>query len=68
MASKKTNSAPGAGAELKEVEFLVSPTGKFNLSYEVGDIAFFPTEQANELIESGFAKSTSETASEEVVE
>lgn len=68
MANKKTNSAPASGAELKEVEFVVSPTGKFNLAYEVGDIAFFPTEQANELIESGFAKSTSETASEEVTE
>ena len=39
-----------------EVEFTASPTGKFNLGYNVGEKATFEKKQADILIEAGVAK------------
>lgn len=38
-----------------KIKFLASPTGKFNLAYNVGEKADFDVKQAAELIELGFA-------------
>lgn len=39
-----------------KVKFKVSPTGKFNLAYNVGETALFNEAQATELVESGYAE------------
>lgn len=39
-----------------KVKFLLSPTGKFGLGYNIGEVASFPGIQAEELIEAGYAK------------
>lgn len=39
-----------------KIKFLVSPTGKFNLAYNVNEIADLPKLQATELIEAGYAE------------
>ncbi len=49
------------------VEFLVSPTGKFGLGYNVGEIGAINEFQATELIEAGYAKLYLENE-EEVIE
>ena len=54
------------------VKFVLSPTGRFGLGYNIGDEAPFSEEKANELIESGYAvlvkqgKKTAEAPAEEV--
>lgn len=55
VAVEKVATATGKEKSLK-VEFLLSPTGKFNLGYNVGEKASFPTLQAQEMIDAGFAK------------
>lgn len=40
----------------KEVRFLLSPTGRFKLAYNAGDVASFNAEQAEEMIELGYAE------------
>ncbi|WP_119792051.1 hypothetical protein [Flavobacterium anhuiense] len=40
----------------KTVEFLVSPTGRFLLAYNVGDVATLGENQAQEVIDAGYAK------------
>lgn len=52
---KQESEKPTSTKEL-EVEFLISPTGRFNLAYNVGEKASFPELQASELVEAGFAK------------
>lgn len=52
---EKVVKATGKEKALK-VEFILSPTGKFSLGYNVGEKATFPTLQAEEMIEAGFAK------------
>jgi hypothetical protein len=52
----KTTASPKKEAVETKVEFLVSPTGKFRLAYNVGETGLFPAEQAKELIELGYAK------------
>jgi len=47
---------PKAKEEKLEIEFILSPTGKFKLGYNVGEKAAFPTLQADELIDAGYAK------------
>jgi hypothetical protein len=49
-----TETAP-SGKKLK-VKFLLSPTGKFGLGYNVDEVASFPKIQATELIEAGYAE------------
>lgn len=39
-----------------KIKFLLSPTGKFNLAYNVNEIASLPELQATELIEAGYAE------------
>lgn len=45
-----------AKQKTKKVRFLKSPTGAFKLAYNVGDITALPVEQAELLIESGYAE------------
>jgi len=40
----------------KKIKFIVSPTGKFQLAYNVGETGTFDSKQADELIELGYAK------------
>lgn len=47
--------APGKEKKVK-VKFLLSPTGKFNLAYVVGETASFPAPQAQELVEAKYAE------------
>lgn len=51
-APKTDASKEGKKAKIK---FIASPTGKFNLAYNIGETASFPVKQAAELIELGFA-------------
>lgn len=50
------------------VKFIKNPVGKYNLSYEVGEVVSLPDAQAKELIEDGYALSigveTAETKTE----
>ena len=39
----------------KKIKFIVSPTGKFQLGYNVGEEAEIDSKQADELIEAGYA-------------
>lgn len=39
-----------------KIKFKISPTGKFNLAYSVGETAVFNKPQADELIEAGYAE------------
>ena len=42
--------------ELVKGKFLVSPTGRYNLAYNVGEEASLPKLQADELEEAGYFK------------
>jgi hypothetical protein len=42
--------------KLLKIRFLLSPTGKFNLAYNIGEVAVFNDLQASALVESGFAE------------
>jgi len=46
MANKKT----------AKVKFLLSPTGEYNLAYNVGEVATLPEPLATELVENKYAK------------
>lgn len=39
-----------------KIKFLLSPTGRFNLGYNVGEIAEMDEKQATELIDAEYAK------------
>ena len=39
-----------------EVEFILSPTGKFGLGYNPSEVGEFGAIQANELVDAGYAK------------
>lgn len=39
----------------KTVEFIFSPTGAYGLAYSIGEVAELPANQADELIDAGFA-------------
>lgn len=39
-----------------KIQFLLSPTGKFQLAYNVGEVVKINELQANELIEAGYAE------------
>lgn len=51
---KKTPASKVAG--VLKIKFLLSPTGKFKLGYNVNEIATLPELQATELIEAGYAE------------
>ena len=44
-----------------KVKFLTNPTGKWNLSYNVGEVVELETKQAELLIEAGDAVAVEET-------
>ena len=39
-----------------KIKFLLSPTGKFNLGYNIGDVAEFETKTAQELVDACYAE------------
>ena len=43
-----------------KVKIIKDPTGKYGLSYEVGEVVNLPDQQANDLIEDSFAVKTNE--------
>jgi len=47
---------PKASAKTLKGKFIVSPTGKYNLGYNVGESASLPELQAKELEEAGYFK------------
>lgn len=55
VATEEVAANKKAGKEVK-IKFLLSPTGKFQLAYNVGEVAKINELQANELIEAGYAK------------
>ena len=55
MAKDKTTPTSKEVGVLK-VKFVLSPTGKFSLGYNVNEIATLPELQAAELIEAGYAE------------
>lgn len=42
------------------VKFIQCPTGRYNLSYEVGEVVNLPDQQAKDCIEDGYAVETKE--------
>jgi hypothetical protein len=52
----KKNTTPGEGLEFIKVKFLLSPTAKFNLGYNVGEEGEFEQKQAAELVEAKYAE------------
>jgi hypothetical protein len=54
----QANEASAVKATANEVEilFIVSPTGKFGLAYNVGETCFINENQANELVDAGYAE------------
>ncbi len=38
-----------------KIQFIESPTGAYNLAYDVGMVADFPKDKAEELIKAGYA-------------
>ncbi len=40
----------------KKIKFILSPTGKFGLAYGVDEIVEMNANQANEIVESGYAE------------
>ena len=54
--TKVTNKTSEETPKLIQVKFLVSPTGKFNLAYNVGEEASLPEPQAIELEELAYVK------------
>jgi hypothetical protein len=49
-----------------KVKFLTNPTGKWNLSYNVGEVVELETKQAELLIEAGDAVAVEETKPKKV--
>jgi len=49
-----------------KVKFLTNPTGKWNLSYNVGEVVELETKQAELLIEAGDAVAVEETKAKKV--
>lgn len=45
-----------AKPKTKKIKFLLSPTGKFNLAYNVEEVAELPVEKADALIEAKYAE------------
>jgi multidrug efflux pump subunit AcrA (membrane-fusion protein) len=54
----KLNTPVKDKVEVLEIEFLISPTGRFGLGYNVGEKGKLPKLQAEELVEAGYAKFT----------
>jgi len=55
MAKEKTTPTSKEVGVLK-IKFLLSPTGKFGLGYNVDEEGILPELQATELIEAGYAE------------
>ena len=55
VVAEKAPANKKAGEEVK-IQFLLSPTGKFQLAYNVGEVVKINELQANELVEAGYAE------------
>lgn len=55
-ATKAISTKGKPSKKLVEVKFLLSPTGKFNLAYNEGEVAEFEEKQAAELVEANYAE------------
>lgn len=53
MAKKQTTETPKTFIKVK---FLLSPTGRFNLGFSIGDVAEFEPNTAKELIDAAYAE------------
>jgi hypothetical protein len=47
---------PASKQKQVKIKFLLSPTGKFNLAYNEGEVAEFEEKQAAELVEAKYAE------------
>ena len=57
MPDKETVKKPSvAKQKVLKVKFLLSPTAKFNLAYNIGEEGEFEEKQANELVEACYAE------------
>ena len=56
MAEKKEKKPSVEKQKVLKVKFLLSPTAKFNLGYNVGEEGEFEEKQANELVEACYAE------------
>lgn len=54
--SDKNKASGGKSPKLIKVKFLLSPTGKFDLGYHIGEIGEFEEKQAAELVEAKYAE------------
>lgn len=54
--AKNNKTAALKDAAVTSVKWILSPTGRFNLSYEPGDVCDLNAEQAQEAIELGYAE------------
>lgn len=51
----RQNKPENENVATKTVEFIFSPTGAYGLAYSIGEVAELPANQADELIDAGFA-------------
>lgn len=53
---KKKKKATKHSGKTVKVKFLLSPTGRFNLGYSIGDVAELPALKAQEVIDAEYAE------------
>jgi hypothetical protein len=51
-----------------EIQFILSPVGRFDIAYHIGEIAVLPIEFAKELIELGYAIETNSSKENSEIE
>jgi hypothetical protein len=56
MSENKVNKPSAAKQKVLKIKFLLSPTRKFLLAYNVGEIGDFEEKQANELVKAKYAE------------
>jgi hypothetical protein len=54
--AKVNKTASDESPKLIKIQFILSPSGKFDLAYNVGEIAEINANQANEIVEAGYAE------------
>lgn len=56
MAKKNEAASGDKSPKLIKIKFLLSPTGKFDLAYHIGEEGEFEEKQATELVEAKYAE------------
>lgn len=56
LALDNANAPKEAKEKTKKVKFLLSPVGKFNLAYNVGEEGLLPANQADEVVNAKYAE------------